>query len=205
MNEQLSVTDDMRVGCVGRTGTGKTFLMERLCKQLRNVIVIDSKHRVNWAGYSLTFAPDAALQKSVNKIILRIPEGDSIPNEWWTRAMRFLHSKGGGVIYLDEAPMLMSANSAPSGLKDVFRIGRELGVGVWWSAQEATGVYNTIIRQSDAIIMFHNHGASDRDKLIGVVGDMGEITKSLEQYEFVVYRIHGVYNVDELDCYKAVV
>lgn len=118
--------------------------------------------------------------------------------------MRLLNRKGGGVIYIDEMPMITSPNFAPRGLKDVFRIGAELGVGVWWSAQEATGVSNTVIRQTDVLCLFNNHGASDRDKLINTVGDMGEVTARLNQYEFVVYKAAGVYDADAIDIFKAV-
>lgn len=199
----LNVTSEMRFGAVGRTRTGKTALMQHLLKQLTRVIVIDTKHGDAWPGYWLTNDPWAALNADAKKVVYRVPEGTKIPNEWWTRAMRFLHEQGGGVLYVDEMPMITGPNFAPQGLKDVFRIGGGLGVGVWWSAQEATGVSNTVIRQSEVLALFNNHGASDRDKLIGVAGDMGEVTKDLQLYEFVVYRSSGVYNAEDIPVLQA--
>lgn len=194
----------MRVGSIGRTRTGKTFLMRELLKKQQRVIVVDTKHADEWPGYWLCDEAFAALNPNAKKIRYRVPEGVKIPNEWWTQAMRFLHAQGGGVIYVDEMPMITGPNFAPSGLKDVFRIGGGLGVGLWWSAQEATGVNNTVIRQSNALILFNNHGASDRDKLINTVGDMGEVTRDLDLHEFVVYYSDGVYRPEEIDVYKAV-
>lgn len=199
----LVVTSDMRIGAVGRTRTGKTALIRSLLAQQSRVIVVDTKHGDEWPGYYLTTDPFAALNADARKVVYRVEEGTTIPNEWWTRAMRFLHEHGGGVIYVDEMPMITGPNFAPQGLKDVFRIGGGLGVGLWWSAQEATGVANVCIRQSEILILFNNHGASDRDKLIGTVGDMGEVTKDLELYEFVVYRSSGVYHSDEIPVMKA--
>lgn len=202
MAQQLEVGTDMRVGAIGRTRTGKTFLMRELLKQQRRVIVVDTKHADEWPGYFLTTDPYAALNPDAKRVVYRVMEGQTIPNAWWTTAMRFLHKQGGGVIYVDEMPMITGPNFAPKGLKDVFRIGGGLGVGLWWSGQEATGVHNTIIRQSNVLTLFNNHGASDRDKLIATVGDMGEITRDLELHEFVVYYADGVYKADDVPIYK---
>lgn len=177
--------------------------MQSLLKQQKRVIVIDTKGADEWPGYFLTFDANAALNKDAQRVVYRVAEGETVPNDWWTRAMRFLHENGGGVIYVDEMPMITGPSFAPQGLKDVFRIGGGLGVGIWWSAQEATGVSNTVIRQSNVLCLFNNHGASDRDKLIATCGDMGEVTKDLELYEFVVYSADGVYRMDEIPVYKA--
>ena len=170
--------------------------MEYLLKQQPRVIAVDTKGDLNWKGYYLTSDPFSALNPDIKKVIVRIPEGEKVPNDFWTRAMRFLQSQGGGIIYIDEMPMITNPNWAPPGLKDVFRIGGGIGVGVYWSAQEATGVANTIIRQSEVLALFHNHGASDRDKIAGVAGDIAEVTKALDLQEFVVYESYGVYNED---------
>lgn len=201
-NDGLHVDSDHSFGAVGRTRCGKTTLMQHLLKQQPRVIVVDTKHDDPWKGYHLTMDSEAALSADVDRIVYRVPEGEKVPNEWWPRAMRVLHTKGGGVIYIDELPMITGPNFIPSGLADVFRIGNGLGVGVWWSAQESTGISNTALRQSRVLCLFNNHGASDRDKLIGTVGDMGEVTRDLDRFEFVVYRSDGAYRPDEIDIWR---
>lgn len=178
----------MRVGAIGRTGTGKTTVMRTLLDPQANVIVIDSKQRVNWSGYYLTDDPDAAFLE--RKVIYRHQE-DTVPPRFWDDALDILHERGGGIIYIDELPVLTGPNKAPEGLRRIFRLGREIGVGCWWAAQEATGINNTMIRQSDILLLFLNHGASDRDKLIETCGDIGECTARLGFYEFVVFQSYG--------------
>jgi hypothetical protein len=158
--------------------------MRILLDEQPRVIIIDDKHRVNFPGYHLTSDPAAALLEP--KTILR-PVG-SIPNTFWEDAMDVLHKAGGGIIYIDELAEQCSANSMASGLKSVLRMGRELGVGLWWSAQSATEIYNTAIRQADILILFLNVGASDRDKMIKIAGDIAEVTAHLELYDFVVFE-----------------
>lgn len=183
----LTVRSDQRVGAIGRTQSGKTFAMERLLRDQKNVLVIDSKHRVKWPNYYLTYDLKATLIE--RKTIYR--HGDTIPNAFWMRAVESLHERGGGVIYCDEIPVLTGPNRIPSGLADAFRMGAEIGVGVWWSAQESTGVNNTVLRQSEIVLLFLNQGASDRDKVIKTYGDIGEVTAYLAPRQFVVVENFG--------------
>lgn len=198
----FNVSSDLRLGAIGRTGSGKTFLMERMLASQPRDLVVDSKHRVKWPGYYLTDDPTAAMLR--DKVIYRPPEGKTPPAWFWTAAMDSLHERGGGIIYLDEAGEVTTPNMIPSGLRTVVRLGREIGVGVWWSSQEATSVSNVLIRQSDILCLFMNHGASDRDKLIQTCGDMGEVPGVLGFYEFTIYQANGAaYDSQNINVYKA--
>jgi hypothetical protein len=196
---ELRLANDMRVGCLGRTGCGKTVLMERLLAPQPRVIVVDDKHRVNFAGYFLTSDPAAALLE--DKVIYR-PNG-KVPPQFWEDAMHKLHKAGGGIVYVDELSEECSPSSMPEGMKSILRMGRELGVGFYWSAQSATEIYNTAIRQSDVLILFLNIGASDRDKIIKTAGDIGEVTAFLELYQFVIFEsANQAYDPDAIPAYK---
>lgn len=197
---RLTLSNDKRVGCLGRTGVGKTFLMEKLLRRQPRVIVVDSKHRVRFSGYHLTDDPRAAL---IHPLTIYRPGEEGIPAWFWMAAMDTLHEAGGGVIYVDEMAEVTTANSAPKGLLTVLRLGREIGVSIWWAAQEATAVHNTVLRQSDVLLLFLNIGASDRDKIIRTTGDMGEATAELGFYEFMVFNSSGEsYDSSSIPVYK---
>lgn len=197
---ELTANSDQRIGILGQTGMGKTFLTERLLEQQPRVIVVDSKHRVNWRGYHLTNNPVATFL--TDKVIYR-PDSGRPPDEWWFEAVQTLHERGGGVIYIDEMSFITDANRIPKGLGDGFRLGRELGVGIWFSGQESTTIHNTTLRQADMLIMFYNQGESDRIKLAGIVGDMAHVTSHLPKYEFVVFVRGETYDHDAVPTYKA--
>jgi hypothetical protein len=200
MTKALTLSNDMRIGAIGRTRCGKTTIMGALLSDQPRVIVIDSKWRVNWPKFDLTYDPDAALTS--DRVIYRHERGE-IPPRFWIAAMEKLNEDGGGIIYIDELPEITTPNSAPDGLKTIFRLGGELGVGCWWSAQEATGVNNTMIRQSDVLMLFLNHGASDRDKLIQTTGDIGEVPAYLQPYEFVIFQSGGEsYDSENIEVYQ---
>ena len=185
---EITLGNDQRVGLVGRTGMGKTFLVEHLVEGQPRVLAVDSKHCLSWPGYSLTFDAGAALL--ADHVIYRHREARP-PSEFWGLALHSLHERGGGILYIDELPVITSADYIPPKLAECFRLGRELGVGVWWAGQEAVGVANTAIRQSDILVLFRNHGASDRDKLMRTCGDLAELTAHLKAFEFTVYESSG--------------
>lgn len=175
----------MRVGFLGFTGSGKTFLAEKLLEDQPRVVVVDPKHRCNFPGYYLTENPAAALLE--DKTIFR-PTG-KIPNTFWEDCKDELHEKGGGIVFIDELAVITGPNTIPPGLRDLFNTGREIGVGVWFAAQASSEIPNTALRGSNVLILFTNVGASDRDKIIRIAGDIGEITAHLDLREFVVVEL----------------
>lgn len=201
MSLELQAHSDQRVGFIGQTRMGKTFLAEHMLDQQPRVIVVDSKGHVNWKGYHLTDNPVAALM--VDKVIFR-PRGGKPPAEWWMEAVQVLHERGGGIIYVDEMSFITDANRIDKGLADAFRLGGEKGVGVWYSAQETTTVHNTTLRQSEMLVCFYNQGASDRDKLARIIGDMGFVTQYLPKYTFVVFVRGETYDHDAVPTYEVI-
>lgn len=177
---------------------GKTFLAERMLEQQPRVIVVDSKGFVKWKGYHLTSNPVAALTE--DKVIYRPSDGKPPPG-FWAEAVRSLHARGGGVIYVDEMSYVTDSNRIDKGLADGFRLGGEIGVGFWYAAQESTTVHNTTLRQSEALVMFYNQGASDRDKLGRIVGDMAYVTAYLQPWQFVVFERGETYDGEAVPIY----
>lgn len=178
---------------------GKTFLMEYLLGSQPRVIAVDSKHRIAWSGYHMTDNPVAATIE--DRTIYRPPNGRP-PRDWWEQAMRALNARGGGVIYIDELSYVTDSNRIDESLGNVFRLGAELNVGVWFSAQESTSIHNTTLRQSEELFLFYNQGASDREKLTRIVGDMGETTAYLKAYQFVVFVRGDTYDNSAIPVYQ---
>jgi hypothetical protein len=118
-------------------------------------------------------------------------------------AVRSLHDRGGGIIYVDEGPVVMTPNRIPKGLADAIRVGAQLGVGVWVSSQESVTVHNTTLRQAKLIVLFYIQGHSDREKLSKIVGDMAFVTAYLKPYEFVVFVRGETYDHDAVPKYMA--
>lgn len=197
----LVANSDQRVGFIGQTRMGKTFLAEHLLEQQPRVIAIDSKGHLRWDGYSLTDNPIAALL--TDHVIYRPPDGTP-PPDFWEASVNSLHERGGGVLYVDEMGHQTSSARIAKGLADAFRLGGEKGVGVWYSGQESTTIHNTTLRQSELLCMFYNQGASDREKLAAIVGDMAFTTQYLDKYQFIVFVRGETTDRDDVAVYQVV-
>lgn len=197
----LHIASDQRVALFGQTGMGKTTLVQKLIAPQPRVIVVDSKGMIDWPGYHLTDNPVAALME--DKVIYRPPSG-APPKDWWMEAVHRLHERGGGVIYVDEGSYVTGSNTIDKGLADAIRLGRQLGIGIWFAAQESVSVHNTTFRQAEVVIMFYNQGASDREKLAKAVGDMAYTTAHLREYQWVVFVRGQTYDHDSIPVYQVV-
>lgn len=195
----LRVSNDQRMAVFGQTRMGKTFLIEHLLKGQPRVIAVDSKGMLEWPGYHLTDNPMAALLE--DHVIYRPPSGRP-PADWWMEAVHRLHERGGGLLYVDEGSYVTGPNTIDTGLANAIRLGGQLGVGVWFAAQESVSVHNTTFRQAEVIIMFYNQGASDRDKLARVVGDMAYATAHLKEYQWVIFVRGTTYDHDAIPVYQ---
>lgn len=196
---ELTLSNDMRVGAIGRTRSGKTTLMKQLLEGQPRVLIVDDKGRVNFPGYHLTTNPAAALLEP--KTILR-PNG-KLPDKFWENAMWQISKAGGGIIYIDELAEQCDQYKMGKGLRSIYRMGGELGVGVYWCAQSATEITNIAIRQADILVLFLNIGYSDRDKLMKIVGDLAEVTAHLSLYEFVIYEsANQAYDPNRIPSYR---
>lgn len=195
----LKAASDQRIAVLGQTRMGKTFMVEHLVEQQPRYIVVDSKHRVQWKGAHLTDNPIAALM--TDRVIYR-PDGGKPPQHWWAEAVQSLHERGGGVLVVDEMSFVTGPGVIDKGLADAFRLGGELGVGVWFCGQESTTIHNTTLRQAEMIVLFYNQGASDRDKLARIVGDMAYTTAHLQPFDFIVFVRGETYDHDAIPVYR---
>lgn len=197
-NVTLEVSSTERVGALGKTGSGKSFLMLRLVSQLESVVIIDTKREIRIPNFLVTNNPKLAL--SADRIIYRpganVSEKalDEFLGKVWRKYGN--RAKRNMVVYIDEAAHVTSAARIGSNLKLLLQAGRSVGIGVWWSGQQVVSIHNTLISQSEKIFIFKLPVESDRQKLAGVIGGIADLAGSLENYEFIAYGIPEVEGIE---------
>lgn len=183
---------------MGKTGSGKSFLMLRLVSQLESVIIIDTKREIRIPNFLVTNNPKLAL--NANRIIYRpgANVSEKALDEFLGKVWRKYGSKSkrNMVLYIDEAAHVTSAAKIGPNLKLLLQAGRSVGIGVWWAGQQAVSIHNTLISQSEKIFIFKLPVESDRQKLAGVIGGVADLAGSLENYEFISYGIPEVEGIE---------
>lgn len=207
MNEyEFDIGIDDRVGFIGITGSGKTFLAVRFLNQFSgpHVKIVDTKHALKLKGFKVTYDEKEAIKGE--KIIYR-PKGITKPREsfydgLWNRYANKRKPKM--LLYLDESADITSPQFIPDKLQLIVQAGRELGMGVWFAAQAPTKINNWLLSQSSYVFVFKLPVESDRKKLRNEVGDTVMDVDKLPPYHYHAYgfpEVEGITTSDGTETY----
>lgn len=212
---ELEVDSNDRVGALGKTGSGKTFLMIRLITQLDGIciIIVDTKHAIQIPNFKVVYGTDIkGLKKALRhgKIIYR-PGSRKAPKTKPDEALyRLIWSRFGSkrkadcLLYIDEMAHVTTPNTIPEGLRLLIQAGREVGIGVWWAGQQGTGVNNWAISQTERIFVFRLTSGSDRAKMEKYLTETVEDVGTLENTQFHAYgfpEVEGIVTEDGTEAY----
>lgn len=171
----LEISGREHVGALGVTQSGKTTALLRFLNQIRErgVIVIDTKQNVRIPNYKITTDPAQAIKIASRggKVIYRPKGTKPHPNFWMDIWGVFGGPRKPNVtVFVDEAGHVTSASNIDEGLALLLQAGRQNGIGVWWAAQQSTRVNNTLLSQSEKLLVFKIIVESDRKKIANAVG-----------------------------------
>jgi len=162
---------DERCLFVGRTGSGKTTLADRIIRTLGyRTVVIDPKHRWEFPGYKLVEEYDH--DPHTIRQVFR-PRDDEQDN--WRDAEVYLESVWSGgiptVVYIDELTRLSTPRRTLPVLADFVRLGRQAGYGTWYASQRPKDVPSLFLSEAEHWFVFDLRYVADRDKAVGFLGE----------------------------------
>jgi hypothetical protein len=183
------IKPDERVFIAGKTGSGKTYLAERLLDDFPFVVVLDNKGLFGTdrntkefylarKGYGLCYSLDELPEfaKKYKKIVYRpdpILEGNrkEFLDEmdafmWW------IYNRENCILYVDESTAVTDSSNILPGHNAIMKRGREKNIGCWNSSQQPVNVHNTLISEAEHIFAFRTQLQGHRDKLAGFMGDI---------------------------------
>lgn len=189
------------VGAIGQTQSGKSYAMIRFVEQIkdRNVIIIDTKHNVEIPGYAKTSDERKAIKGP--KVIYR-PKTTKPGGSFWSGIWDTYGSprKPNATIFIDEAGHVTSPSQIDEKLELLVQAGKQNGVGIWWAAQQSTRVHNTLLSQSQRLLVFRVLVESDRKKIANTWGKAAMLAHQQEPAdpkagiggEFMAFGFPGV-------------
>lgn len=167
----FQIRADERVLFVGRTGSGKTTLADRIIRTIGyRTIVIDPKHRWEFPGYRLVhqYNPDPRLIRQVFR-----PKDDE--QDDWRDVEVFLESVWNAgvpsVVYIDELTRLSTPRRTIPILADFVRLGRQAGMGTWYASQRPKDVPSLFLSEAEHWFVFDLRYVADREKAVGFLGE----------------------------------
>jgi len=166
------VESGQRVVAVGKTGSGKSFLMRYLVKQLRRCLVLDPKSMINPVEWNLEWASNHGLRDLDRGKDVKLLVRGSTQDDWiyWLQAAWDI---GNLVVDIDELYALVDfgQSKAPQILSRLYTQGRERLVGVWGATQRPSWVPMFTMSESDWFFMFRVQLGDDRKRLAELMGE----------------------------------
>lgn len=156
------------VGIIGRKGSGKSTMMERLLKRCPRLFLFDTMGEHSWVPNRFHDFDDAdrflawaeAQEKFGGSFI---PEGNLEAD--FRDLADFVYDCGDLIFGVEEIPMLCSPSFLPQEFDRIVRLGRHREVSVVWTAQRAAEVARRLTAATDVFIIFSQTEPRDLDAI----------------------------------------
>ena len=169
---KVLIESGQRVVAVGKTGSGKSYLMRHLVSQLRRVMVLDPKSMINPDQWNLDWASirgvrDLGKGKDARLLVRGVTTDD------WAYWLDAAWNVGNVVVYIDELYALVDFGQGkpPRVLSRLYTQGREKLVGVWGATQRPAWVPMFTLSESDWFFAFRTQLSEDRKRLAELMGE----------------------------------
>jgi energy-coupling factor transporter ATP-binding protein EcfA2 len=171
----LTIRWDERVIFVGKTGSGKTFLAERLSATLPRLIVVDSKGTLRGRFNTDEWGRgvDRAIRRGDDFRVRAVVQPGAPVRDYWESLFERVYYMGDVAVYIDEIYGVVPPGSQPGEwLNALYTRGREFGISMWASTQRPTWLPLFTLSENDWFFQFTLQMAADRKR-------MGEIIHPL--------------------------
>jgi len=199
---KIDIDSSERLIAVGKTGSGKTFLMKYLTRSLKRLIVLDPKAMIDPKEWHLDWVDNGGLRDLSKGKDARLLVRTFDTQEWNIYLQAALEATN-TVVYIDELYALVEFGriAPPRILSQLYTQGRERKVGVWGATQRPTWVPLFTLSECDWFFAFRTQLQDDRKRLSELMGE--EVLTPIpvsDPHGFWVYNVyweHSIY-VDQL-------
>lgn len=193
---------DEHVFVAGKTGSGKTWTMERYLAGEKHVVMLDSKadtlmriaegkplwHGVDDDKIDVCESLDALNYATKEKIIYIPSSGELLDPAAHEKFFRWIYNRMNCIVWIDELTSVCpTPYKMPLALQDIYARGRSRNTTAWALTQRPVGVPGMCISQSTHVFGFALNKESDRKRLVDDTG-MTEFYERPPKHAFWYYR-----------------
>ena len=176
----------------GRTGSGKSYLIKKIIVKFSKVVFYDYKHEHNDIAKKYEVTEDLSevanfLRDESKKRKLIMYRPIDATNNQFNNLCKICYMAGNCTLVIDEVARHSTSYEVLEYHDLIMRLGRTRNVGIWNITQRPNVIHNTLISEAEHMIFFQLQLKSDRKKIEGVIGDVAEGLRDLEQYHFLYY------------------
>lgn len=164
-------TQTERALFVGRTGSGKTLLSERMLRYFPFVAVLDMKRRLDWEGYEVHERLEPLSRSEHTHLIYKPSWQEQRPpkGEYWSSFIeeffRWVYERGNTVTYVDEVMRCTHGDDMPEYYHALTTTGRELYLPVWSATQRPKKIPQVLLSETEHFMIFDLQLAQDEERM----------------------------------------
>jgi len=199
---KLDIKSNEHVFVCGMTGTGKSFLTERLTLSFENVVKLDTKNetyerRSNgespWAGLEegkdfTVVTQQAELAEVETSKIIYVPDYEEQNRDSLNDFFEWIFRRGNTVLWIDELMSIGTVNSYPDKLKKLMTMGRSKGIGVWCCTQRPSEIPTITLANSRHFFVFDLSLPQDHKRMVEITG-MTQLWENPGGVNFWYYKL----------------
>jgi len=176
---------DERTFICGMTGSGKTFLAEKLLAWRKYVVVYDLKGMIDWPGYVTITSFESLKECEHPKIIFKPPLYFVKDKEAVEEFFQWVYLRGNCTLYVDEVMSACFKGQISYWLLVILTRGRELGVSFIGSTQRPKQIPMNVITEAENRFIFLLSNYPDAKRIEENYGiDAEEILNLPKRYFF---------------------
>lgn len=185
----LQIRSNERITVVGATGTGKSYLAQRLALNAPRVIVLDPKAELIGEWDIVPYDQDAR-RALLNGEPVRATYTPEVGADDYESVCRDVYEAGNCVLYVDEVyGVIPPGTKPPPYFSAIYTRGRALGIGVVACTQRPTWVPLFIFSEAQWFIMFELLMTADRKRMAEFMGE--EVMRPIAHpHGFYIKSVH---------------
>lgn len=186
----MNIKANDRLLLAGKTGSGKTWLAERLLSSVARLIVIDPKVTLrDWELTEPRSTDWSKFSRGANGRFRILPPVVDDPVAWYEELFERIYGYGNVTLYIDEAYAVVPPGARPGKwLSALYTRGRERGIGVWAATQRPAWIPLFLLSEADWLIIFRLNLAEDRKRISSVAGER-VLARIPDQHGFWLYHV----------------
>lgn len=168
---------DERVFICGKTGSGKTYLARQLTRDIRRLVVCDSKGTLgNW-----NLQPDLRESRDALKdgkpvrmrMLAPITDDAAAIEEYWQDVFHLAFEAQNCTVYIDEVYAIVPPGQrAPAIMEALWTRGRDpYHIGAWCATQRPSWIPAVVMSEAEHYFAFRLNLPRDRITIAGFMGD----------------------------------
>lgn len=186
---KITINSSDRILVCGRTGSGKSVLINRLLiPQMTNFVIYDYKHEINVPDCVIfSSAADFLRYPNNRRIIYRTTSGSDAEFDALCRQVFY---RGNNTLICDEIAYHCDARKIMPHHDLIMRLGRSKGVGIINCTQRPRGMHNNVISQCEHFFIFDLIQDTDRKKLAEFCGP--DVIQRARDYHYFYFNIRNM-------------